>query len=245
MNAEPELDFAGLHESTDCPRCGQWNCVCEKPPPRITATTDRSGVQIFDCLQYSPEWWVVRRGIPTASNFGRIMTPKKMELSSQADDYIAELIADRVQLAAPVTMDHPMSRDMANGMNMEPEARRWYAMKADVDVRQVGFCLTADGRFGCSPDGLIGTDGGLELKCPAHKTQVKYLLAGTLPEEYKCQVHGSLIVTGRAYWDFVSYCPGLAPLWLRIEPDGFTAKLRSALDQFHGRYMALLKRVCP
>ncbi len=55
-----DLDFAGLHESTDCPRCGQWDCVCEKSPPRITVAADSSGVRIFDCLQYSPAWWMVR-----------------------------------------------------------------------------------------------------------------------------------------------------------------------------------------
>jgi len=211
--------------------------------PRITRTVDSRGVQVFECQQTGPEWWMVRRGIPTASNFGKILTPAKMELSKQADDYIAELIADRAQLHAPVSTDHPMSRDMANGVNMEPEARRWYAMEADVDVRQVGFCLTADGRFGCSPDGLIGDDGGLELKCPSLKTQVKYLLDNdALLFDYRAQVHGSLIVTGRDWWELVSYAPGLPPVRLRITPDAYTAKLRAGLDEFHARYMDLLSR---
>lgn len=211
--------------------------------PRITRAVDSRGVQIFDCQQTGPEWWLVRRGIPTASNFGRILTPAKGELSKQADDYIAELIADRAALQPPISTDHPMSRDMANGVNMEPEARRWYSMNGDVDVRQVGFCLTGDGRFGCSPDGLVGGDGGLELKCPSLKTQVRYLLDNdALMHDYRCQVHGSLIVTGRDWWDLVSYAPGLPPVLIRVTPDGFTAKLRAGLDAFHERYMDLLAR---
>lgn len=209
---------------------------------RITRTVDARGVQIFDCQQTGPEWWLVRRGIPTASNFGKILTPAKGELSKQADDYIAELIADRAALQPPISTDHPMSRDMANGVNMEPEARRWYSMNGDVDVRQVGFCLTGDGRFGCSPDGLVGEDGAVEIKCPSMKTQVKYLLEGELPSEYRAQVHGQLIVTGREWVDFVSYAPGLPPVLIRVTPDGFTAKLRAGLDAFHERYMDLLAR---
>lgn len=229
MNDFPDDDF-GPHESY----------AADIQP--ITRTVDARGVQVFDCLQYSPEWWLIRRGIPTASNFGKILTPAKGDLSKSADDYIAELIADRAQLHAPITTDHPLSRDMANGLNMEPEARNWFALEADVEVKQVGFCLTADGRFGCSPDGLIGEDGGLELKCPSLKTQVKYLLDGELPNEYRAQVHGSLIVTGRAWWEFVSYAPGLPPFRVRVFPDAYTAKLRDGLEAFHGRYMDLLAK---
>lgn len=199
--------------------------------------------RVFDFPQYSEEYWQTRRGIPTASNFGRIITPKKMQLSAGADDYIAELIADKVANVTPFSTDRPMTREMADGTNREPEARQWYAMQADADVREVGFLLTDCGRFGCSPDGLIGEDGGLELKCPTLKTQVKYLLDGGLPDEYKAQVHGSLIVSGRKWWEFVSYAPGLPPLLIRVYPDSFTELLRKALEDFYVKLSLASKKI--
>lgn len=200
-------------------------------------------MKIFTCVQYSPAWWAVRRGIPTASQFDRVITPRTLKPSAQADAYIAELIADRACQTPPFFTERPMSRDAANGLNMEPEARKWYALAADVEVQQVGFCLSDCGRFGCSPDGLVGTGGGLELKCPALKTHVRYLQAGTLPDEYKAQVHGSLLVTGRDWWDFVSYAPGLPPLRIRVEPDEFTGKLAAALDDFWAKYQRALEQM--
>lgn len=199
--------------------------------------------QIFDFPQYSSEWWDARRGVPSASNFGRIITPAKGELSKSAGDYIAELIADKHQTFIPFSTERGLTREMADGINREPEARDWYAMERNVDVRQVGFIVSACGRFGCSPDSLVGDDGGLELKCPTLKTQVKYLIDGGLPDEYKAQVHGSLIVSGRDWWDFASYAPGLPPLLLRIEPDSFTEKLRDALEEFHERYLSVAQRI--
>jgi hypothetical protein len=201
-------------------------------------------VKIIDCKQGTLEWLQARRGIPTASQFDRILTPKTMKLSAAADDYICELIGDMLRLTPPAAEGY-LSPAVQHGIETEAEARRWYSLEADADVQQVGFVLSDDGRFGCSPDGLVGDDGGLELKCPQPKHQIKYLLAGTLPDEYRAQVHGSLIVTGRAYWSFASYCPGLPPLLLRIEPDEYTARLREALDQFHTRFQAMLAKFRP
>jgi hypothetical protein len=201
--------------------------------------------QIFHCEQKSLDWWNLRRGIPTASAFDRILTPAKGQPSAQQDEYIAELIAERSEFSPPFVVPDGgfVSDEMTEGIRREPEARNWYAMQTDGDVRQVGFVLSACGRFGASPDGLVGEDGGLELKNPSAKTHVKYLLKGTLPVEYKCQLHGSLIVTGRKWWSFVSYCPGFAPLHLRIEADDFTAKLRDELERFDKRYKATLEQI--
>lgn len=185
----------------------------------------------FTFEQYSPEWWAVRKGVPTASQFFRILTPKTGKLSASADDYAFELVAALYD-PNPPGQDRPASREMMHGLECEPEARSWYELETGSTVRQVGFVLSDCGRIGCSPDGLVGEDGGLELKCPTLKTQAKYLYDGGLPVEYKAQVHGSLIVTGREWWDFLSYAPGLPPLYLRITPDDYTAKLRDALAAF-------------
>lgn len=195
----------------------------------------------FNFEQYSEQWWEIRRGVPTASRFHKIITPKTGKLSASADELICELVAERVQ-PGPVEPDRPINRAMEHGIQTEDEARGWYEFDRDAKVQQVGFCLSDCGRFGCSPDGLIGDDGGLELKCPELRTQVRYLLDGGLPDEYKAQVHGSLIVTGRQWWDFVSYAPGLPQHVVRVVPDSYTELLRAALDQFWERYQSILSR---
>lgn len=201
--------------------------------------------QIFICDQMSYEWWQLRRGIPTASRFDRVLTPATGKPSAQQAGYIAELIAERSEFAPPYVLPSGgfVSDEMAEGIRREPEARSWYALQTDGDVRQVGFVLSACGRFGASPDALVGEDGLLELKNPKPATHVQYLLAGTLPVEYRCQVHGALVVTGRKWVEFVSYCPGFPPLLVRVLPDGFTRALREELERFHEKYMAALARV--
>lgn len=197
-------------------------------------------MKTYDYPQRSPEWFAVRRGVPTASRFGQIVTPAKGELASSHVGLIHELIAERL-------CEGPASAPFANyamqrGIELEPEARQWVESKCDQPIAVPGFCTTDDGRLGCSPDGLIGDNCGLEIKCPMPKIHVGYLIAGTLPDEYRAQVHGSLIVTGRSYWRFVSYCPGLPALDLIVEPDAYTAKLRATLEAFLGLYEDALAR---
>lgn len=198
----------------------------------------------WDIIQGSPEWFDVRRGIPTASRFKEVATPARCELSKQADALAAELASDVTALAPPFLTESernkPPNPAMRNGQEQEPAARRFYAAATGRPVRQCGFVLTDDGRWGCSPDGLIVGDylepeprvilGGLELKCPLPKTHAQYLLNGTLPLEHKCQVHGALLVTGCPWWDWMSFCDGMEPLLIRVEPDEFTVKLAAALD---------------
>jgi hypothetical protein len=202
-------------------------------------------VKIHYMVQYSPTWWETRCGFPSASAFDRILTPTG-KLSAQAEGYIDELIADRCQLSPNFFTERPMSREMANGRDMEPEARRWYQMeRPDSLVQQVGGCVSACGRFWASPDGLVDDDGVLELKCPMLKTQVEYLRLDTLPANYRPQVHGQLFVTGRKYVDFASYAPGLPGFIVRVEPDEYTAKLAVALEDFHRLYVETVKRIAP
>lgn len=195
-------------------------------------------MKIHYCTQASPEWWELRRGIPTASGFDRILTPTGKK-SAQWDGYIAELAAD-TQCQTPSFFSQYGVRTgaMEHGTATEPDARRWYSVERDVDVRQVGFCMSDDGRYGCSPDGLVGDDGALELKCPQPKTQAKYILKGydCLPTEYKPQVHGHLIVTERPWVDFMSYCPGFRCILVRVEPDAYTKLLAEAVAEFLERY---------
>lgn len=207
-----------------------------------------------DVPQGDESWFRLRLGVPTASCFDRILTPAKGEPSSQARKYIAELIGEQLATFLPANVQTYTSRAMDWGQQTEAEARRFYQMERDTDVANGGFCLHDSRKWGASPDGLIGlthpansepvrATGALELKCPQPGTQVEYLMDRKLPAEYRWQVHGHLIVTGAAWCDFLSYCPGLPPLLLRVEPGPDTDKLRVALDAFSGRYLEALARV--
>lgn len=197
-----------------------------------------------ECDQYSSEWWSARCGIPTASEFARILTPKTLTMGAGAQSYINELIAQQFDPNYGLVEGY-VSAAMKNGTIMEPEVRRTYEFEYDCHVEQVGFCLTDDRRFGCSPDGLIGDEGGVEIKSPNPATHVGYLRAGVLPEAYVMQVHGCLIVTGRKWWDFISHCPGTAlpKFTVRVKPDGITEALRVGLEQFHEAYQKALTQI--
>jgi hypothetical protein len=199
-------------------------------------------VQIVECLQRTPEWWLARKGVPTASAFDRIVTPKKFERSTSRTGYACQLVAERFDKFYSQSPEY-QSVAMAEGIRLEPEARAYYEFHRNVDVQEIGFAMTDDGRFGCSPDAMVGTEGALELKAPQPATHVRYLHAGGLPDEYRPQCEGHLIVTGRPWVDFLSYCPGLPPLLVRLEPNEKTEILRKELEEFWGLYQEILARV--
>lgn len=208
------------------------------------------GPTIHYMVQYTPEYWQARRGYPSASAFDRILTPggktgKDPKPAGQQDGYIAELIGDLVDLSPNFFTDRPMNRAMEHGRNTEQEARDYYTLERDgVAVQQVGGVVSACGRFWCSPDGLAGPDITVELKCPQLKTQAAYLLDGeSLPSEYRPQVNGHLIVTGRPFVDFLSYSPPLPPLLLRVEWNEYTDKLAAELNRFHEKYEAARRKL--
>lgn len=193
-------------------------------------------MKTFDVPQRSDEWFKLRRGIPTASRFDMIMTAVTCKPSSSQAKLIDQLLAESLLPAETVERS---SADMEHGMILEAEARCAYELGYAPDkVTEVGFILSDCGRFGCSPDGLVGDKRGVEIKCPNPSTQVSYVRAGVLPSEYKCQVHGSMIVSGRSEWDFFSYARGLPPLCVTVRADDFTNKLRVEIDAFCMLYNA-------
>ncbi len=177
---------------------------------------------IVDCEQGSPEWLAVRLGIPTASRFDELIT--------QAFGYMCECVAET---ALGKSLD--ASKWMERGTEMEA-ARAWYAMAHDCDVREVGFVLRDDRRTGCSPDGLLGDDGGLEIKIPGAGKHAEYMLhPSKLVAGYFCQVQGSLWITERKWWDLMSYNPAMSPVVRRVERDEeFIKALAECVDDFLG-----------
>ena len=119
-------------------------------------------MKIIECKQRTPEWLEARIGIPTASQFHRVMTPKTKKRSSQADDYLNFLVAE--WLVGRSLED--FSNDWTErGMVLEDDAVSYFEALHEVNTQEVGFITTNDGLVGCSPD-RIGTFGGLEIKCP-------------------------------------------------------------------------------
>ena len=173
----------------------------------------------IDCAPSSPEWYKARAGYPTASQFHRILTPAKLEPSAQAFPYLCDLVAERLLGVSLEPEDKWKSDWIERGKDMEQAAADWYAFHTDTDPEEGGFCMRDDRLAGCSPDRLIGDDGGLEIKCPGAGQHISYLLGKTLPKEYRLQVQGSLWVTGRAWWDFVSFNPSLPRFLVRVTPD--------------------------
>ena len=209
-------------------------------------------MKVFDCVQYSEEWWLLRQALPTASNFDRIITAVTGKPSSAQLAYACELAAELTFLGPNFfteRQDRPKSLAMQVGTDTEPEARRYYEMLMEAEVEHVGFCLSDCGRYGCSPDGLVKKDGvrvgALELKCPELKTHAGYLLSGdpSVPAEYRPQVHGHLVVTGLPWCDFLSYAPPLDPFRVRVVPNGYTTKLKQCIEDFCGEYDEVVKKL--
>ena len=185
--------------------------------------------------QYTWEYFQAHCGVAGASNASSIATPAKGDYPASAKTLICQLLADKLDPQYGMYEDTSTAA-MKNGLVREPEARRFAEFELDCEIRQAGLLLTDDGRFCCSPDGLIGDDGGIELKVPNAATHVKYLLAGKLPDDYRPQVHWSLIVTERKFWYFMSWSPFMVPLVVRVEPDEYTEKLRANMERFWKEY---------
>lgn len=199
-------------------------------------------MKIIPVEQGSTDWSIARSGIPTASEFDNLLTPEfKVRTGEMPKTYLVKKLAE-AWCGGPIASLN--SFDVEQGHLLEEEARKFFDLNTDTPVTLAGLCTTDDGRIGCSPDGLIGDDGGLELKCPALHTHVGYLLNGTLPKDYACQVHGSLFVTGRKWWKFMSYRRNLPPLILTIERnDVIQEQIAKALESFLKDFDAAMARL--
>lgn len=198
-------------------------------------------IAVTDFEQGSPEWFAARAGVPSASCFDKIVTSKG-ERSKQRRDYLFQLAGESILGEKAET--HTTAA-MERGVEMEAEARSFYEFTHDADVDEVALCYSDERKlWSCSPDGLVGEDGGLEIKCPKLHTHVGYLVSGKLPTKYFQQVQGNLFVTGREWWDFLSYFRGLPPLIVRVTPDeAFHAKLSDELERFAEDLAATIEKI--
>lgn len=187
---------------------------------------------VLDVVQGTTEWLNARLGIPTASNFSRILTAKTRKPSSSSDKFMCELIAERL-LGRSV---NDASTDfMLRGTALEADAVAAYEFDNDVETVQVGFVLDDSRRWGCSPDRLVGDDGSLEVKCLGAANHVAALL-GMLDDDHAAQVQGQMFVTGRAWTDLLFYNPDMPTHTVRIARDEVhIAALAAAVPAFCDR----------
>lgn len=188
---------------------------------------------IHTCLQGSPEWAALRIGIPTASNFSRLVTGKGAPSTSLAG-YARELAAEMFAGKSLDVFDGNAWMD--RGKIKEAEAVALYEFTKDIAVERVGFVTNDSKTAGCSPDALVGEDGGLEVKCLKAESHIEVVTYhnkhGRCPPKYLPQVQGSLMITERNFWDQMFYHPDLPPLVVRNVPDvEWQASLKKAFDE--------------
>lgn len=198
-----------------------------------------------DIEQGTAEWLAIRAGKVTASELKNILTPKfAIKEGEMPLTYLYKKVAEGFR-GKPLEDEDFSSFHTENGQMLEDEARKFFCWNFDTDkLTDAGFVEHDDGRFGCSPDALIGDDSGLEIKCPMSKTHVKYLLQGKVPDDYMTQVHGSIYATGRKSWRFMSYARKFQPFVLTVHRDeAICAKIQTALAGFYKQYDAAMAKL--
>jgi predicted phage-related endonuclease len=215
----------------------------------MNAPTQIRGVQIHcDYDQGSQKWLEARCGLLTASEFDRILTPTlKIADNPKSRAHLWEMAAQRI---SGYVEPQYISDAMLRGQEDEILARELYSKHyAKVDV--CGFVTNSKWGFtlGCSPDGLVGDDGLIEVKSRCQKYQVETIVDGKMPDEYLLQVQGELLVTERKWCDFISYCGGLPMVTMRVFPDeqvqaaivDAAAKFESRINEVVADWFATLK----
>lgn len=169
--------------------------------------------------QGTEAWDDVRRGIVTASVVADLITPATMKTANNETvrKLTHLLVAQRITGWTDPTWS---GMDMERGHLDEPLARDAYRRNY-APVETVGFVIRDDWGFpiGASPDGLVGNDGGIEVKCPRSKEHLRTVLADAVPSQYIGQIQCTLLVTGRSWWDYVSFCAGMKLWTKRVFPD--------------------------
>lgn len=158
-----------------------------------------------DIIQGSDEWKALRLGKVTASRVADVVAKTKSGYSASRANYAAQLIAERLTGTPAETFTNAA---MQHGTETEPEARSAYEFYHEVSVVEVAFVQHPTIiNAGCSPDGLVGEDGLVEIKCPNTATHLDTLLGQAVPGKYETQIQFQLSCTGRQWCDFVSYDP--------------------------------------
>ena len=156
--------------------------------------------------QRTPEWFSKRLGKVTASRIADLMAKTKTGPGASRANYLAQLVTERLTGTPTESYKSPA---MDWGIEQEAAARAAYSARTGVLVDEVDFVDHPTMQAGASPDGLVGEDGLIEIKCPNTSTMLEYLEDRTIPQKYRLQMQWQLAVTGRDWCDFVAFDPRL------------------------------------
>lgn len=204
-------------------------------------------MKVLDLPQGSVEWRAARAGRVTASRIEDVLAKIKTGEAAARRDYRAQLVAE-ILVGEPQENGY-VNAEMLWGTEQEPIARSAYEIKRKTWVQEVGFVLHSTiERSGCSPDGLVGKDGLLEIKCPKTATHLQYLMDDAVPSKYQPQMMWQMACAGRAWCDFVSFDPRLPEkmqlLVVRLpRDDARIAELEREVLAFLGDVDAMLATV--
>lgn len=199
--------------------------------------------------QRSTEWFTARLGKVTASRVADVIAKTKTGYSTSRDNYMAQLVCERMTGTQGESYNNAA---MQWGTDQEPLARAAYEAAKDVLVDEVGFVIHPTiSNAGASPDGLVGDDGLIEIKCPNTATHIDTLLSDKVPSKYNTQMQWQMVCTGRKWCDFVSFDPrmpeGLQLFIQRVDFDaeyvkmleaeitGFLAELETKIEKLNER----------
>jgi putative phage-type endonuclease len=161
----------------------------------------------LEITQGSPQWFAQRLGKVTASRVADVIAKTKTGYSTSRDNYMAQLVCERMTNTVAESFTNAA---MAWGTETEPLARAAYEAHADVLVDEVAMITHPEiEQAGASPDGLVGTEGQIEIKAPQTATHIDTLLSQSVPGKYNTQMQWQMACTGRQWCDFVSFDPRL------------------------------------
>lgn len=203
-------------------------------------------------VQGSPEWFAARCGLVTASKVADVVARTKSGWGASRANYMAQLVAERL---TGVVAESYSNAAMQWGTDMEPEARRTYEFFTNATVEEASFVPhPVILETGASPDGYVGPDGLVEIKCPNTATHIETLLNGAVPGKYITQIQWQIACTGRQWCDFVSFDPRMPATMslfikrvhrddeqiasLEKEVAEFLIELRDTVDQLRAKYEA-------
>lgn len=198
-------------------------------------------MKIIDCEQGSDAWIEARLGIPTASCFDQIITPKKGEYSASAPKYAYKLIAEKLLRRQTDSLEN--LEWVEHGKMTESDAVNRYEFDYGVVAKKVGFITNNEGTIGASPDRILPNNIGMEVKCPAPWTHIAYML-GDLGDKYKTQVQGQNYVGEFDSSVFWSYNAEFQPYRLETPRDEpFIKLLAGCLDRFNNEMADMIERI--
>lgn len=199
-----------------------------------------SAIEIFECEQGSPEWFSVRLGMPTASEFATLLsTGRSGGESKTRRTYLYKLAGERI---TGTPMESYTNKYMERGKALEPEARDYYQFLTNSKLQRVGFIKNTN--KGCSPDSLIGNNGMLEVKTEAPHLLIERLETDKLPDDHYAQLQGNLWVSEREWIDALIYFPGMPASLKRVfRSDEYIKNLAIAVDKFNDELDSLVERI--